>query len=111
MLEILSYLCFIVILSVAGLIRRATHHRACASRQVIKAVHWFEDGQSDEKVGEVMWQGASFGDQADAIDSWKISLQLDLLEIQDPSNVAQQLCRILIQIVSHSLMKHALNLV
>ena len=61
-LEILSYLCFIVILSVAGLIRRATHHRACASRQVIKAVHWFEDGQSDEKVGEVMWQGASFGD-------------------------------------------------
>ena len=80
------------------------HHpsRLCF-RQVILAVHWFEDGQSDEKLREVMWRGVapeSNGNQSEAMAAWKGALQSDLLEIQDPSNVAQQLCRILIQIVS-----------
>ena len=53
-----------------------------------------------------MWKGdkpQSFG-KPEEVTSWKELLQSDLLEIQDPSNVAQQLCRILMQIVSHSRM-------
>ena len=69
----------------------------------MKAVHWLEGGQSDDEVAGVMWhthQSQSRGGKPERVTAWKPLLQSDLLEIQDPSNVAQQLCRLLIQIVS-----------
>ena len=65
----------------------------------MKAVHWLERGQSNDEVAGIMWH--EHQGKPEQVSVWKPLLQSDLLEIQDPSNVAQQLCRLLIQLVSH----------